>query len=103
MKLYLVTREDLPDGQQAVQAVHAMREFTELHPREDREWYEKSKTLALLATKDEPTLRRLLERAQQRGLSVATFYEPDRNNELTAIAIGPRGKNLCRRLPLALD
>jgi len=32
MKLYLITREDLPPGQQAVQAAHALREFGEHHP-----------------------------------------------------------------------
>lgn len=92
-KLYLVTRGDLAHGQQAVQAAHALREFTA---------YTKSNTLALLSIEDECSLQGLLERARRRGVHVAPFHEPDRNNELTALAIGPTGKSLCRRLPLAL-
>lgn len=79
-----------------------MREFTALHPKVDLEWYQKSNTLALLSAQCEGNLQELLERAKRRGIHVAPFYEPDRDNELTAIAIEPRGKSLCRQLPLAL-
>lgn len=103
MKLHLVTREDLPPGQQAVQAAHAMREFVREHPLEDRIWYEKSNTLALLAVKDEKALHALLSAARDRRISCSAFREPDREDELTAVAIGPQGKGLCRRLPLALS
>jgi peptidyl-tRNA hydrolase len=102
VKLYLVTREDLSQKQQAVQTAHALREFVEHYPKEDREWYEKSNTLVLLATRDEATLKELLEKARAKRVPVAPFHEPDRNHELTAIALGPKGKALCRRLPLAL-
>lgn len=53
LKLFLVTRSDLPPGQQAVQAAHALREFVELYPEEDRLWYERSNTLAFIAAPDE--------------------------------------------------
>jgi len=102
MKLHLVTREDLTPGQQAVQAAHAMREFVREHPIEDRIWYEKSNTLALLAVEDEKALLALLSAAKERRISCSGFREPDRDDELTAVAIGPQGKGLCRRLPLAL-
>ncbi len=103
MKLFLVTRRDLSPGQQAVQAAHAMREFQHKHPDLERTWYEASNTLALLVVDDEPALERLLERARWKGLAVSGFREPDRQNELTAIAIEPRGKSLCQRLALALQ
>lgn len=102
MKLYLVTRQDLTDAQQAVQAAHALREWVHYHPEEDRNWYEKSNTLAFLAVENERALQALLERAQDRGIPVSGFREPDRGDELTAVAIGPKGKGLCRGLPLAL-
>ncbi len=102
MKLHLVTRADLSPGQQAVQAAHALREFSQHHPEEDRQWYEKSNTLALLAAKDERALLRLLSEAQARGIPCSGFREPDRDDELTAVAVGPTGKRLCRRFPLAL-
>lgn len=100
-KLFLVTREDLPWGQQAVQAAHAMREFVREHPEIDRRWYETSNTLALLVVRDERALERLIEQAQWKGVPFAGFREPDRQNELTAVALGPSGGRLCQRLSLA--
>jgi len=100
-KLYLVTRADLDPGQQAVQAAHALREFAALHPEEDIQWYRESNTLAFLAVPNEASLELLLGRAQGRA-PVAPFREPDRQDELTALAIGPQGKSLCRGLPTAL-
>ena len=103
MKLYLIVRSDLPLGQQAVQAAHALREFSERYPEEDCRWYKQSNTLALLAGTNEAALRALLEEARWQAIPAASFHEPDRNNELTAIALGPTAKKLCRNLPLAFD
>jgi hypothetical protein len=102
MKLYLITRSDLPPGVQASQLFHAGRAFTALYPEEDLHWYETSNTVVLLATEDEDRLETLLEEARRAGVSAAPFYEPDRDHELTAIALGNEGRRLCRRLPLAL-
>jgi hypothetical protein len=102
VKLFLVTRADLPPGQQAVQAAHALREFMERHPELDREWYSKSNVLALLAAKNEGYLDDLMEKVCRLGLSYAPFYEPDRGDELTAVAFGPECAKLVRGLPLAL-
>ena len=102
MKLFLVTRADLEPGQQAVQAAHAMREFAAVHPDLDREWYEESNTLALLAVKDERSLSDLVFRAETLGLPFAPFREPDRDGELTAVAFGPMCRRLVSKLPLAL-
>jgi peptidyl-tRNA hydrolase PTH2 len=103
MKLYLIARADLVPAQQAVQAVHAMREFIREHPEVDRAWYEKSNTLAFLEVADKESLQSLLEKVTYRRIPVSGFWEPDRDDELTAIAIGPQGKGLCRRLRLALS
>lgn len=103
MKLYLVTRQDLEPGQQAVQAAHALREFSEHFPQEDRQWYQLSNTLAFLAAPNEDSLKTLLKKARLVGVPVAPFQEPDRNDELTAVALGPSGKSLCRRFPKALS
>lgn len=101
-KLYLVTRTDLSPGQRAVQAAHALRVFVDEHPSTDREWFRTSNYLALLEVPNEAELTRLLERARLRGLPASGFREPDQENELTAIALGPRAKKICRGLPLAL-
>jgi len=102
-KLYLVTRADLPAGQQAVQAAHALREFVSQHEAIDRHWYETSNHLAILAVPNEEALLRLLERAEDQGLCVSAFKEPDRGDETTAIALEPKAKRLCKNLPLALS
>ena len=103
MKLFLITRRDLSIAQQAVQAAHAMRQFKHDHPTVEQTWFENSNTLALLEVDDEPALVKLLERASWRDIEASGFREPDRQNELTAIAIGPRGKGLCRGLAPALQ
>ncbi len=103
MKLHLVTRRDLSAGQQAVQAAHALREFVREHPQTDLDWYEKSNTLAFLSVEDESSLQDLLSKALRRRIAVSGFREPDRDEELTAVAIGPQGKGLCRGLRLALS
>jgi peptidyl-tRNA hydrolase len=101
-KLFLITREDLSEGQQAVQAAHALQEFNIQHPECAQAWYNDSNTLAFLAVPNEGALGVLLKKAANRGIPVAAFYEPDRDNELTALAIGPDGKNLTKNLRLAL-
>ena len=101
-KLYLITRRDLSAAQQAVQAAHALRQFTHEHPQIDREWFESSNTLAFLSVQDEAALGVLHRKAIDRDVPVAAFREPDRSDELTAIALGPTGKRLTKGLPLAL-
>lgn len=102
-KLFLVTRADLSPGQQAVQAAHAGRQFQHEHPAVEQEWFETSNTLAFLEVDDEAALAKLLEKALRRDIVASGFREPDRQDELTAIAIGPAGKSLCQRLELALQ
>ena len=100
-KLYVVVRADLHPPQQAVQAIHAMRQWSHEFPAEDKAWFEETNTLALLAVANESDLGVLVERASQRGIPVACFHEPDRSNELTAIVLGPQGKRLASHLGLA--
>lgn len=101
-KLLLVTRADLSPAQQAVQAIHALRQFVAEHPEVDREWFETSNTIALLEVANEQALGVLMKKARDRDVPVAAFREPDRANELTAIALGPQGKKLTKNLRLAL-
>lgn len=103
MKIFLVTRADLDPGQQAVQAAHALQEFNIQHSNLARDWHEKSNTLAFLAVPNEKALHALWRKARDRCIPTSGFREPDRQNELTALAIGPEGKGLVRSLPLALN
>lgn len=102
MKLFLVTRQDLAPGLRAAQLCHALRAFGEEHPAVDREWFTSSNTLVCLETRTEEELRLLLGQARGEGVAVSEFLEPDLDNALTAIALGPEGRRLVRRLPLAL-
>jgi peptidyl-tRNA hydrolase len=103
MKLYLVTRRDLPPGARAAQLCHALREFVEKHRDEDRAWFEASNTLVLLETENEGTLSKLASEAIASKVPAAEFREPDLNDSLTAIAIGPSGRKLVRELRLAFS
>jgi peptidyl-tRNA hydrolase len=102
MKIYLVVRSNLPPGTQAVQACHALRQFVEEHPRIDRYWFDSSNTLVLLEVPNKLELIRLHHQARQAGIAHSVFREPDLRDALTAIALGPSGRELCSGLPLAL-
>lgn len=65
-------------------------------------WHEQSNTLALLSVASEAELDALAQAAERKRIPCSRFHEPDRNNELTAIALGERGKSLVAKLPLTL-
>lgn len=103
-KLYVITRQDLDPGYQAVQSMHALRQFTEEHPEIDREWFAVSNYLGLLSVANEVELQNLIELALRQDIKFSIFREPDIDNQITAIALAPgvKTKKLCSRLPLAL-
>ena len=101
-KLFLVVRGDLSPAQQAVQMGHALQEFNVVHREAADRWYSTSNTIAFLAVEDEKELELLLVRAARRGAETAGFREPDLGDSLTAVAIGPSGKSVCRPLRKAL-
>lgn len=103
-KLYVIVRRDIPAGPQAVQAVHAARQFQHEHPELEGSWFSASNHLALLSVRDEAELERLCQKARDRGLAFSTFREPDLGNSLTAVALEPgdRGRRLCSGMRLAL-
>ena len=58
----------------------------------------------LCCVKDEDSLRYQAERLGFRGVSLQKFHEPDRDNELTAIATAPitgKDRRLFNKLQLA--
>ena len=86
MKLYVIVRDDLPVGLQAAQAVHCAREFQHQHPEIERDWYINSKTLVLLKS---PDIWSLAKSANDAHVPIALNFEPDLQNTLTAVALGP--------------
>lgn len=55
----------------------------------------------LLEVESQDALQQLAQKAKEDGVPVSSFLEPDLGDELTAIALGPSGRQLVRRLPLA--
>ena len=104
-KLYLVTREDLPPGSQAIQSIHAAIQFVHDHPEAELPWYEMSNTLALLSVPGEADLVRLVSNAAAQRLRHSAFREPDLGLALTAAAFEPgrRSKRLLSKLGLAFE
>lgn len=98
-RLYLVTRADMPPGDQATQAAHALSAFAVDHPELHRAWHSNGKNLILLAIPDEPALRALYATTD---VEKACFTEPDMNGELTAIALSGAARRAVSCLPLAL-
>jgi peptidyl-tRNA hydrolase len=102
--LYVITRKDLSPGQQAVQSMHALRQFVADHPEQDKNWFEKSNYLSLLSVDDESALHKLIEKAAEHNVRFSIFREPDIGDRVTAIALEPGtlSKKICRNLKLAL-
>ena len=81
-KLYVLVRKDLPKSQQAIQGGHAVAEYL-LRGRLSS-W--DNGTLVYLAVEDEDELKSWGEIFDLACAWWVGFKEPDRNNELTAIA-----------------
>lgn len=104
-KLYIVSHKELSPGSQASQLLHAAIEFSIQYQDIIKEWHNISNTIVLLTTSNEHKLKKLFDKAVQKNIKMAVFYEPDFNNALTAIAFEPTEEvsNLLRELPLALS
>ncbi len=81
-KLYVLVRKDLPKSQQAVQGGHAVAEY--LLRGHLSSW--DNGTIVYLAVEDEDELKSWGEIFNLACAWWTGFREPDRNNELTAIA-----------------
>lgn len=88
-KLISITREDLPPGYQAVQSSHALIDFILAYPQIAQKWHSESNYLIQVSVKNEEELRLLKDKIHSKGLKYIAFYEPDLENQLTAIAIEP--------------
>lgn len=86
------------------QSTHAAIQFTQEHPDINKEWFQQSNYLCMLAAANEVELRKLIERAEMQNIKISIFREPDIDNQITAIALEPscKSKKLCSGLKLAL-
>lgn len=97
-----MTRSDLSPGLQAAQAAHAGIQYAIECRDECLEWFDESMYLVLLAAKDLNSLESLRDQARTRMLLCSEFFEPDLDNELTAIVLEPsrRSGRFVSSLPL---
>ena len=81
MKMYVLVRKDLTKAQQAVQAGHALAQFVLNH---QSHW--ENGTLIYLGVKGERQLINWIRKLERNYVDVAVWREPDKDNEITAIA-----------------
>jgi hypothetical protein len=84
--------------------VHGAFTFAQTHPHLTKEWLHISNYICILEIDNEVELVKLWEKSKQENIPGACFIEPDFDNSLTAIALGPgtESKKLCSHLKLAL-
>ena len=103
-KLVTVTRRDLPAGYQLAQTVHAVADFADELPQFFKSWKDNSNYVVSLAAENEQSLEKYFNKLRERGAPVVGFYEPDYQDQLTAICFYglPHYRKLVSNLPLAL-
>jgi hypothetical protein len=97
-KLYLIVRTDLTPEQQAIQAGHAAVEWARRHGH-----LCSHPTFVLLEAKNKAHLKWLMVKLVLAGMAYIPFYEPDRNDGLTALAVHyykSKDRKLFYKLPL---
>jgi hypothetical protein len=97
-KLYIVLSSKLSNGLKIAQACHALRQFVGEYPHIDAYWFRESNNIVCLEVDDLPSLA---DRLEEVGLRISRFCEPDLNNELTAIAVEPKGWKRLSNVALA--
>ena len=76
-------------GTQLAQSVHAAFRFASDWPHLTNKWMDNSEYICILSAENEIELNDLLQRAEWLAIPNAGFKEPDFDNSLTAIALGP--------------
>lgn len=97
MKLYIIVSSALSTGLKCAQAVHAFRSFCGEYPFVEAEWH-KDNNIVVLQHDDVVSEA---ERLEAKGYQLSRFYEPDLDNELTAICVEPRAQRVLASLRLA--
>lgn len=93
----------MPLGAQMAQAVHGAFLFAHEYANQTLAWHTHSQYLVVLTVENEVELIRLGLAATQQKIRTSHWYEPDMNDELTALVLEPteRASKLVSQLPLA--
>lgn len=115
LKLFIVVRADIDVGLQLAQVVHATAQFVHYNPEEHRDWFygpegsvdrkqwqPANSNVVVKHVSSEAELLALVKKAAPKSMGLASFQEPDLNNETTAAAFcGAGAQQLLWHLPLA--
>ena len=95
--MFVIVRDDLKTvGLKAAQGAHALAQHLIDYP--NTQW--KNNTLIFLKTENIYTLYNIVDFLELKNKKYSTFYEPDLNNELTAIAVYSERDNKFKKLKL---
>lgn len=88
-RMYCLAERHLSAIQKAIQSAHAVVEYglTYGDTPEYKQWAEKDKTLIVLEGGNSIDLEAIIQQLTFEGCSFETFYEPDMDNFMTAIAL----------------
>jgi hypothetical protein len=92
--MYIITRSDLSAGMQLAQVAHVAAGFNGDHGEVDD-------TVIVLKVPNELVLYKHLAELFSHTDRLTWFLEPDLDNALTAVAVGPEAKHLLKKLKLA--
>jgi hypothetical protein len=94
----------LKPGAQIAQTGHSIAEFAHKIPNRFHDWMRDSQYLVSLSIDGEEKLKDLYDRLQYYGADVVAFYEPDIDNQMTAICYygTPEMQMHTKKLELAL-
>lgn len=87
------------------QSCHAATTFFNEYKEVANAWIFHSNYIAILECEDENALIKLADKADKKDIKFSVFFEPDMDNEITAIALEPGtiSKKLCSNFRLALS
>lgn len=83
----MITRENISPGYQVVQSNHSIADFIFEHPVLAQQWKKESNSIINLSVPTEQELAGLSKQLKSKGYYVSEFYEPDIDNQLTAICV----------------
>lgn len=100
-KLIVVTRKDLSQSYQSVQAGHSAIKFQYDYPNISHKWYKNSKYLIYLVIKDYDELKNFIMKLNNSNIKYSLFFEPD-IQEFTSVTLEPCKKSawLTKKLDL---
>lgn len=87
-----------------MQSSHAIADFAIQFPNIFYKWHEESNYIIQLSVNDIFELQMLIDKLKKNNIKFTAFYEPDIDNQLTAICIEPseQSRKVTSSIPLML-